>query len=415
MFKLHRYFSITSIIGTLFIAVILLILYRHFAFIELLDHESRSNHNVAQLISKAIWPDYAEFIIQASDVNPNELRQSTEIQNLKSDLGQLVQGLNIIDIKLYSPNGKTIFSSNAQQLGDISSSNSIVSINSTNKISSINFVDSFDAFEGGSFKGSLVSSYIVIQPNDIVADTVVIEVHSDVTDLVNAINSSQWKIVLGTLTCLGFIYIFLFLIMKHSDKMRFAQEERLQESEGRLKSHNSYDSLTGLPTRPIILDRLKQAMARSEWNNRCIAIATIDLDGFHVLNETLGHDVGDKFLIAIAKRLEKSLRGGDTVARIESDKFVLLLNDMANSADISIVANKILASIRQPVEIFGKSVRETASMGIAFYPTDGKDAKSILHKSDEALYIAKADGRNKYYLYSITDDVVQKQAAQRHA
>ncbi len=411
MFKLHRYFSITSIIGTLFVAVILVMLYRDFAFAALFEHEARANKAVSQLIVKAIEPAHGKFLSRAVVVAPDSLAQSPEITQLQTEIRKLISGLDIVNIKLHGINGLTIFSASPKEIGThIERDKHFVSAASGKDASVLGFERDLETFTGQRMEGYVLTTYVPLQLNGAKSLDVIMQLQSNVNGLALGINDSQWKIVLGTSIALAFIYVFLFFIVKYADTMRLDQEERLQKNEEKLQTLKLRDPLTGLINRPMFMDRLKQAMARIPWHKRFIAVVSIDLDHFRRFNEYHGRDAGDALLETVAKRMEKILRGGDTIARDENDRFLLFLNDMANPADISLVAEKMLARIRRPIKISDKTIEATASMGISIYPTDGKDPEFILTKANEALYIAKADGRDKYCLYSITDELMDRKS-----
>jgi len=125
---------------------------------------------------------------------------------------------------------------------------------------------------------------------------------------------------------------------------------------------------------------------------------SLDLDKFKAINDTLGHDVGDKLLIAVAGRLTSILRKVDTVARIGGDEFALLLWDVGIKEDAGKVAQKIVEEFERPFFIDGRKINNNVSVGVAIYPEDGKNIKVLLKKSDEALYRVKGSGRNNYQL-----------------
>lgn len=407
MLKLHRYFAISSIIGTLFVAVILVMLYRHFAIAAMSEHETRANNAISQLIVKKIAPKHSEFLRSAIDADSASLAQMPEIIKLNTDLNELITGLDVVNIKVLGVNGTAIFSTNAKEVGKSIKRDTYFTDASTGKVASVlNKARDLEAFARQHIDGYVLTTYVPLELSGDKSLGLIMQVQSNVDGLVQKINNSQWQIVLGTSVALAFIYVFLFFIVKYADIMRLDQEERLQKNEEKLQTLKLRDPLTGLINRAMFMDRLKQAMARIPWHNRFIAVVSIDLDHFGNINDKYGREMGDEVLQAVAKRLEQLLRGGDTIARDEDDAFLLFLNDMANPADISIVAEKMLARIRQPINIADKRIDMTASMGISIYPTDGKDAAFIVNKSNEALYIAKADGRDKYCLYSITDELM---------
>jgi len=158
----------------------------------------------------------------------------------------------------------------------------------------------------------------------------------------------------------------------------------------------THDALTGLPNRPLFYDRFAVALASTKRNGTMLAVMSLDLDRFKQVNDTLGHPVGDKLLIEAARRLTGILRKVDTVARFGGDEFVLLLWALGSPDDARDIAEKILAAFQKPFELDGHAVSVSVSIGIALFPRHGEDIGLLVKKSDEALYMAKADGKNRY-------------------
>jgi len=175
--------------------------------------------------------------------------------------------------------------------------------------------------------------------------------------------------------------------------------ERMQTQE-RLQHMAQHDALTELPNRVLFMDRLKQSLARARWHERLVAVLFVDMDRFKTINDTLGHEFGDRLLQALAERLSSSVREGDTVARFGGDEFVILLDDVGSDMDIGAVAQKILESLAPPFTIDSHSLYVTASIGISLYPNDGEDSGTLLKHADIAMYRAKDIGKNTYQFYS---------------
>jgi diguanylate cyclase (GGDEF)-like protein/PAS domain S-box-containing protein len=163
--------------------------------------------------------------------------------------------------------------------------------------------------------------------------------------------------------------------------------------------HQAYhDSLTGLPNRMLLQDRLSLALAHARRVGAPMSLMFLDLDHFKHINDTLGHTVGDQLLRGVAERLKSCVRAGDTVARVGGDEFTLLLCDLADTKDAALIAQKILDAIARPMILEGNEVFITTSIGIALLPSDGEDAESLLKNADRAMYRAKESGRNNYQL-----------------
>jgi diguanylate cyclase (GGDEF)-like protein/PAS domain S-box-containing protein len=169
--------------------------------------------------------------------------------------------------------------------------------------------------------------------------------------------------------------------------------ERMQTQE-RLQFMAHHDLLTELPNRALFLDRLKQSLARARWHERIVAVLFVDLDHFKGVNDTLGHDIGDRLLRELGARLRHCVRERDTVARFGGDEFVILLDDVAAAADVHGVARKILEALAPPFELGSSALQVTASIGVGMFPADGEDTSSLLRAADAAMYRAKQTGRN---------------------
>ena len=169
-----------------------------------------------------------------------------------------------------------------------------------------------------------------------------------------------------------------------------------KQLEQKLMELATHDGLTGLANRALLYDRFGIAMANAQRNKKKIAVMTLDLDLFKYVNDTLGHDIGDRVLIAVAGRLTGALRKSDTVARMGGDEFVLLLWEVDDKDAAIIVAEKILKDFRQPFISDGHSLKVTISIGIAIYPEDGENMEELLKCSDKLLYTAKQNGGDKF-------------------
>jgi len=154
------------------------------------------------------------------------------------------------------------------------------------------------------------------------------------------------------------------------------------------------DSLTGLPNRSLLNDRLVQSLAFAKRRSQKVTLLFLDLDGFKTINDTSGHSVGDELLKVIAGRLASQLRQSDTVARLGGDEFLILLPDAGHARDGAKIAGKILAAIRRPCWIGGRKLQVSSSIGMAIYPQDGRSAGTLMKHADQAMYAAKAAGRD---------------------
>lgn len=169
--------------------------------------------------------------------------------------------------------------------------------------------------------------------------------------------------------------------------------------EAQLLYQATHDSLTGLPNRALLLDRIQQAIISAKRYGHRIGIYFFDIDNFKRINDSLGHSAGDEFIKLVAQRLSDSVRAVDTVGRLGGDEFVVVVGNQTCQDSIVTVANKLLKSIVKPYKIDNHELISSASIGISIYPTDGEDAETLLKHADSALYLAK-EKRNQYQLYT---------------
>ncbi|MHB8563700.1 MAG: GGDEF/EAL domain-containing response regulator [Acidiferrobacteraceae bacterium] len=174
--------------------------------------------------------------------------------------------------------------------------------------------------------------------------------------------------------------------------------ERIQTEE-KLYHLARHDVLTDLPNRALFVEHFKEAISRSRWSRRVVAVLFIDLDRFKLVNDTLGHEAGDQLLQACGTRLRESVREGDTVARFGGDEFAVLLDNVASLNDIAPIAQKLLDALTPLLTINNHEFFVTGSIGIGVYPDDGDSAQAVLKNADTAMYQAKQQGGNSYRFY----------------
>lgn len=217
-------------------------------------------------------------------------------------------------------------------------------------------------------------------------------------------------ILAATTTCLCVAY---YLELK---KLRHQLQQSHQDFELELEKRNTlhgefidlktkftqtvlYDPLTGLPGRQVFEDRMFQTINQSKRYELTFAVLFLDLDGFKIINEALGHDIGDMLLKEVGLRLQKSIRQVDTVSRFGGDKFVFMLPQLSKGQIAAYVAQRILDALAQPLLVDNQELFITGSIGISVYPIDGEDVKTLLKNADNAMHQAKARGRNAYQFY----------------
>ena len=181
-----------------------------------------------------------------------------------------------------------------------------------------------------------------------------------------------------------------------------------------LHNQSLRDPLTALPNRTLFLDRLEIARDQTLRHERLLGVALLDLDGFKQVNDRLGHGAGDQLLQAVVQRLQAQLRAGDTLARMGGDEFGLLLPGLERLDDLKGVCERLLATVREPLDIQGEPVSASCSLGVTLYPLDDSDASTLIQHADMALYAAKDAGRDQFQLHTLAlDEAIQTEAGMR--
>lgn len=172
----------------------------------------------------------------------------------------------------------------------------------------------------------------------------------------------------------------------------------------------NYDPLTELPNRRLFMDRLDQEILKANRLGTSIAILFIDLDRFKEVNDTLGHHAGDTMLVEAAKRIGRCVRSSDTVSRLGGDEFMVILADLDDHSHVESIAGKILASLKEPLKLENDLFFTSGSIGITLYPNDAKTADELVKNADQAMYVSKNGGRNRfsYFTHSMQEKALAK-------
>jgi diguanylate cyclase (GGDEF)-like protein/PAS domain S-box-containing protein len=173
-----------------------------------------------------------------------------------------------------------------------------------------------------------------------------------------------------------------------------------KRAEERVRYLASHDEMTDLPNRAMFTQLLERAISAARRNGRRFAVLFIDLDRFKIVNDSLGHAAGDQLLQSMSTQIRQCLRAADVVARLGGDEFVVLAEDLTDPAQAAVIARSILSATLKPIVIMGQECRVTASIGIATYPADAEDARTLMKNADMAMYLAKERGKNNFQFYS---------------
>lgn len=184
----------------------------------------------------------------------------------------------------------------------------------------------------------------------------------------------------------------------------FSDITKIKNHQSQLEKIAHFDTLTQLPNRTLLLDRLNQTVLHCQRHKKSVAIAFLDLDGFKAINDTYGHSVGDRLLITISNRMKDALREEDTLARFGGDEFVAVLADLDKIADCEPLLERLLLAASAPIFVDNILLNVTTSIGVTIYPEDNDNADMLIRHADQAMYVAKSMGKNRYHLFDIAQD-----------
>ena len=204
----------------------------------------------------------------------------------------------------------------------------------------------------------------------------------------------------------GKVYPELLTITRFSDGEEggyiaiFTDITEFKDSERHLQKLAHYDQLTRLPNRYLTNERLTQSLRRAQRRKQRLAVIFLDVDSFKNINDSFGHDAGDRLLTTTAQRLRDTLREDDAIGRIGGDEFLIVLEDVASPEDVTPIAEKIIGALRLPITFDRNEISVSASLGISLYPEDGKSGDVLMRNADAAMYSAKEQGRDTFRFYS---------------
>ena len=423
MLRPLKYFALGGLVGAL-AATALAVggLYRHMAVRSLVAMGGDYNASLAQSMGDALRPILLGYLTDAPLAHPETLKQRPALTQLRAAILDHTQHATVVMVKVYDLSGRTLFSTDSKQIGEEGQSNAAFQrARSERPTSELIHRDHLNAFGQVLLERDLLSTYIPLRLSNSEPTQGVIEIDSDVTPFLQRIARAQWLFSAAVLTVLLLLYAGLRSVSAHAERVLRRQyiereaaqsaeihERRLAEARASYLAH--HDALTGLPNRALFMDRLKHAIARAARNGTLVAVLYLDLDRFKVINDTLGHATGDEVLKVVGALCSKDLREMDTVARLGGDEFIIFLSDIESVEETGSVAKRLLADIANGFEIGGRKQYANGSIGISLFPADGRDADTLVHNADAAMYHGKNDGRGTFHFFQprMTERVMRR-------
>jgi len=389
------------LIGIAVVLVTLSVYLQHEANTLLVEQQSRSNVDLTQSFSNSLWTEFRPYVKFSENLGPEELKKRSEVHRFSAVMKELMSNLHVVKVKVINMKGNTVFSTDKTQVGtDRSTYPGFLAAKQGEVISAITFRDSFFAIEGEIFNRYIVNSYIPVRNSKSNEIEAVFEVYSDVSNLFSSMEESQTNTILATFVFMSVLYVFLYFIVRHADKVLARQELLRKTQEEKIRFQAYHDPLTGLWNRQGLDDRLQEAINRSSRHGKKGALLFVDLDRFKLVNDSLGHEAGDQLLRVAANRIAKCLRETDMAFRLSGDEFLLILEDLERPEMSAHVATRIIESMKTPIMLMGHEVLINLSIGITTFPSAGKDTKTLLKEADASMYQAKEKGHNQFEYFT---------------
>nr|MCU0803885.1 diguanylate cyclase [Burkholderiales bacterium] len=422
MFRLLRHFALTGLAVVLVAAAVLGGIYRSVAERSLVALGEENNTSLTLAMANALGPTLASYLEAAHPIPTADLQSHANLPALRAAVLAHMRDVNVVKVKVYDLAGRTVFSTEAKQIGEDKRGNAGFQAALAGRAASeLTHRDRFSAFEQVIEDRDVLSTYIPLHATGTGRVQAVFEIYSDVTPFVQKIARTQWLVTTAVLGVLLLVYAVLFAVVRRAERILKAQyaereaaeealaaardtlEQRVEErtaaleaevterrlAEARANYLAHHDELTGLPNRMLFMSKLQQAIGLAGRTGHSVAVLFLDLDRFKNVNDSLGHAAGDGLLKLVGELCAKELRDGDVVARSGGDEFIICLNHVATAEQAGGAARRILAGISRGFDVGAHRLHVNASIGITLYPADGADAETLVRNADTAMYHAK--------------------------
>jgi diguanylate cyclase (GGDEF)-like protein len=401
MLNLLRYSQLIALAVITAVVIALSLLYRGLLLDSMVAAETHANVALTKTFANAVWPAHSAFVLRAASLDRGTLAGRPEVAALDRDLRRLAGSLSIIKVKVYDLHGTTVYSTDPGQIGQDASQNpGFLRARDGYPISNLTYRERIDSWEGEIAERHILATYVPVHIYDAEPVEAVLEAYNDVTALVENAQRGQWKILAAVLGAMGLVYLVVQLILMRYRRLLHEQERERAAQEERIRHQAYHDPLTELPNRASFSEHLEEAMRRAKRASWPLALLFVDLDLFKRVNDSLGHDAGDRLLRVVAERIRRAVREADILFRMGGDEFTVLLEDVRGPEEAAMVASRMLEAIAEPVQLQHHEISVSASIGIALYPRDDTVGERLLKSADTAMYRAKELGRNRYAFFA---------------
>ncbi|KAB2925698.1 MAG: EAL domain-containing protein [Dechloromonas sp.] len=432
MFNLSRYFSTVSFILIVLAAGVLGPLYRELSLRQITELAESRNVAMAQIFENTLQQPLAQLMVGSLGRDADFLRQSPEVGVLRESVAALMRNTALIQVRVDSRLGMTVFSSDPAQIGaERQAVPGFRAAMAGMTGSELQQHARFVSFDGEHTDVHVLTSYIPVLGERGAVEGV-FELVQDVTPFMQQLQRSLWWVTAGVFAVFSLLFVMQYLVVRRAQRILEEQEGRLKsardtlelqvearteelkrtntqlqgeiterrQAESKLNYLAYHDPLTGLANRRCFIERLEQSLRESAEEDYRLAILFVDLDQFKQVNDSLGHGIGDELLVAVAARLSEQVRLVDMLARLGGDEFICLMERVRGEEEVAIVAGEIIDAFEQPFRLGDNELFLSASVGVSLFPFDGGTVVELMRNADTAMYRAKAVGRGNYHFYT---------------
>ncbi len=401
MFKPFRRVSVASSLGIAIAAFCLYALYWHGVLRTTGQQATSANRVVAKILANSLGPGYEEVLRDSgrAAAQPPLKRHG---KRLGHEVRSLIRGLDITGVRLFTLNGLTVFSSGPAETSPLTAYRAQFVAARVGRATSIGRFDDRNSLLARIIPAPhRMVSFFPIRPNPGGPVQGVVEVDSG-AGFSRDIGVEQLWVLLAVFATLSALYVTTVLATKRSGNVAAGLgQNRLPLGPGQRARYQIHqDPLTGLPNRASFTEHVRQTTIHRGRNVRMFCVMLIDLDRFKVVNDSLGHEAGDRLLLEAAVRIRRNVRDSDPVFRMGGDEFAVVMDNLERVEDAARLAQRIIDQIGEAFLLGEHEVTPGASIGIAVYPKDGMTAEHLIKDADAAMYRAKESGRNRYEFFT---------------
>ena len=411
-FKLIRHFALTAVISIACVSALLGNMHQQSANKQLLEYSKKHHQEISRLYTNLVWTNYGEYLLKLDTVTIELMSDSLRYQKMHDEVIQEISESQVLKLKIFNKQGLTVYSSDRSQTGQLKTGYPGFEAAMAGEVTSeFTFRESFNKGlnDGLLFDRYVYSSYVPVY-EEIGSDKIVavIELYSDVTQLVNEVSESRNKFLSITIVVMLLLFSVLLVNVVRAQKI-IREHQKIQENmKEQAYWQANHDVLTSLPNRKHFNKLLADRMTSQEGSDRIQALFFIDLDFFKPINDRFGHQAGDMVLKEVAQRISDVLPTGAVVARIGGDEFTAFFEITKTTRDVKKHSDALIESLLMPFKFNDIECSLSASIGITYCENLSNGTDALLAEADRAMYESKRKGRGRANTFS---NIPQKRVA----